>query len=194
MGARTLQEKLIQHKAQWGGCTNCPLHETRRKIVLFDIGVSTLFNATRVDVLMIGEAPGECEDIEGRPFVGRSGKLLRRALEGVQGDKVWAITNTISCRPVDDTRKNRMPSELEIKRCSNRLLDFIQLVEPRVIITLGRVSQLNLPFEPTTVPLFNTAHPSHICRTGGDRSPYYRSFIQTLQEAFTYESQTKKEN
>lgn len=86
-------------------------------------------------ILFIGEAPGEQEDIEGRPFVGRSGRLLNRALElaEIQRSSVY-ITNIVKCRPPNN--RTPFPNELKIGR-EMLLLKQIELINPRVICTLG---------------------------------------------------------
>ncbi len=90
------------------------------------------------DILMIGEAPGELEDKTGRPFVGRSGQLMRTTLTEVTGitpNEVF-ITNIVKYRPPE----NRDPTDEEILACKNWLDRQIQIIKPQVIVTLGRFS------------------------------------------------------
>jgi len=89
-------------------------------------------------VLFIGEAPGKNEDIEGRPFVGRSGKLLTSILEeiGLTRTKDYYITNIVKCRPPE----NRDPTPEEIALCSDYLIRQIEMMQPKIIVTLGRFS------------------------------------------------------
>jgi len=84
--------------------------------------------------MLIGEAPGKNEDLEGRPFVGRAGELLEELLESVdlERDEVF-ITNVVKCRPPN----NRDPRKDEIKTCNPYLQKQISLIEPEVIVTLG---------------------------------------------------------
>jgi len=82
----------------------------------------------------IGEAPGEREDVEGRPFVGRSGKFLSKVLSehGIDRSAVF-ITNVVRCRPPG----NRRPSEGEIANCRDYLIDELKKVKPKVVVALG---------------------------------------------------------
>jgi DNA polymerase len=85
--------------------------------------------------MFIGEAPGEEEDIQGRPFVGRAGKLLDQLIEraGLRRENVY-ICNILKCRPPN----NRDPEEKEILSCKGYLFSQLDLVQPRIICTLGR--------------------------------------------------------
>ena len=114
-------------------CQRCHLSENRSKAVPGEGVIST-------HIMFIGEAPGREEDKQGRPFVGRAGKFLDELLEeaGFQRDKVY-IGNVLKCRPSIDGR-DRRPSEEEIKACSPYLDRQIELIQPRVICTLGNVA------------------------------------------------------
>jgi DNA polymerase len=85
--------------------------------------------------MFIGEAPGEEEDIQGRPFVGRAGKLLDQLIDriGLKRENVY-ICNVLKCRPPN----NRDPEETEISLCKGYLLSQLELVHPEIICTLGR--------------------------------------------------------
>lgn len=123
-------------------CTKCPnLVESRSRIVN---GVGPL----DADIVLVGEAPGENEDKNGEPFVGRSGKVLDEALEdrGLSRDDV-RITNTVRCRPPE----NRDPHKSEISNCSQYLIDEIAEIEPDVVLTLGRVPTQALLEDDATV-------------------------------------------
>lgn len=90
------------------------------------------------DLMIVGEAPGAEEDLTGRPFVGRSGKLLDRLLAevvGVERDAVY-ISNVVKCRPPD----NRNPTPAEVATCRPYLEEQLRLVAPRVVVTLGNFS------------------------------------------------------
>jgi uracil-DNA glycosylase family 4 len=114
-------------RKQVEGCTSCPLHESRTQVV-FGSGDPS------ADLFFVGEAPGAEEDRSGAPFVGRSGRLLDRLLEsiGISRQEVF-ISNVVKCRPPE----NRDPSSLEIETCSPYLERQVELVEPRVICSLG---------------------------------------------------------
>jgi uracil-DNA glycosylase family 4 len=111
-------------------CRSCPLHATRKTAV-------PGFGSPNSKILFIGEAPGYWEDVEGKPFVGRGGKLLTEELEklGIKRDDVF-ITNIVKCRPPE----NRKPADSEIAKCSPYLDRQIEALSPRVIVTLGAVS------------------------------------------------------
>ncbi|NPA49444.1 MAG: uracil-DNA glycosylase [Thermodesulfobacteria bacterium] len=112
------------------GCTRCKLHRTRTNIVLGE-GPE---NAT---LMFIGEAPGRDEDLEGRPFVGRAGKLLDQMLGAINIRRAEVyITNVVKCRPPG----NRTPEPDEIEACLPYLAKQIKLIRPRLICTLGLVA------------------------------------------------------
>lgn len=111
-------------------CTKCPnLVESRSQIVN---GVGPL----DAKLIIVGEAPGENEDKQGEPFVGKSGDLLNDELSknGVERDEV-RITNTVRCRPND----NRDPRKSEIKNCFGYLENEISIIDPEVVLPVGRV-------------------------------------------------------
>ena len=133
-------------------------------------------------IMIIGEAPGETEDLTGEPFVGRAGKLLDKILEsaGLNRKNVY-ITNTVKCRPP----KNRTPTPQEIDNCGVYLWLEIQQVKPRLIITLGKTPLVKLLKLKKTIklgdyigreifkewPNINTTilpayHPSHLLQHG----------------------------
>ncbi|HJV08588.1 MAG TPA: uracil-DNA glycosylase [Acidimicrobiales bacterium] len=110
------------------GCTRCPLAHTRTQVV-FGVGDPA------ADLMFVGEAPGQQEDLQGEPFVGRSGQLLdRMVLEemGLTRDRFY-IANTVKCRPPG----NRDPQPLEISACNAWLEAQVDLIDPKVVVTLG---------------------------------------------------------
>jgi len=123
----TRRERLVELYKEASGCTRCPLSETRTKVV-FGSG-----NAD-ADLMFIGEGPGAEEDRQGLPFVGRAGGLLTELLEeiGLSRDDVW-ISNVVRCRPPG----NRDPQPLEVESCQPYTYGQVELIEPRVIGTLG---------------------------------------------------------
>jgi DNA polymerase len=125
--AEERREELVELYHEASGCVRCPLHEGRTKVV-FGSG-----NAD-ADLMFVGEAPGMHEDLQGLPFVGRAGKLLDQLLEevGLQRSDVF-ITNVLLCRPPG----NRDPQPDEIETCKPYLHRKIELIEPKVICTLG---------------------------------------------------------
>ena len=118
--------KAVYQQAQ--GCTNCPQLAATRTTVVFGTG-----NAD-ADLMFVGEAPGANEDRQGLPFVGQAGKLLDTLLGEiglVRGDVF--VANTLKCRPPG----NRDPLPGEIDACQEYLFRQVELIEPRVICTLG---------------------------------------------------------
>lgn len=111
-------------------CTNCPLYRGRTNAVPGE-------GNPQADLMFIGEGPGFHEDRQGRPFVGPAGQLLEGLLAsiGTNRDEVF-IANMVKCRPPD----NRDPQPAEIAACSGYLERQIELVDPRIIVTLGRFS------------------------------------------------------
>ncbi len=111
-----------------GVCQRCPLGCIRTNAV-FGAG------NRKADLLFVGEAPGAHEDLQGLPFVGRSGQLLTKVLEGhgISRDDVF-ISNIVKCRPPD----NRDPKPEEVQACSPFLFAQIDLIEPAIVCALGR--------------------------------------------------------
>ncbi|MFA5478993.1 MAG: uracil-DNA glycosylase [Candidatus Muiribacteriota bacterium] len=109
-------------------CTLCPLCEKRTNVVTGDGNINS-------KIMIVGEGPGEDEDIKGIPFVGKAGQLLDKILNSVGFDRKENIyiTNVVKCRPP----QNRDPEKEEIKTCSAYLLFQIELIKPEIIITLG---------------------------------------------------------
>ena len=119
-------------------CCRCRLCKTRTNVVFGEGDPQT-------NLMFVGEAPGEQEDLQGRPFVGRAGQLLTRFLNlyGVKRERVY-ITNVVKCRPPN----NRNPAPDEISACYPFLEKQIELISPKVILCLGAFAArtiLNLP-------------------------------------------------
>ena len=109
-------------------CQRCPLLVQNRTQVVFGDG------NPQAEILFIGEAPGATEDKEGIPFCGAAGKILNDLLASINlSRKDIFITNTILCRPPD----NRNPQPEEMDNCSDRLNQLIQIMQPKVIVTIG---------------------------------------------------------
>ena len=108
-------------------CTKCPLSETRRNTVPGE-------GNAKAETMLIGEAPGRSEDLQGRPFVGSAGKFLETLLGeiGLSRTDVF-ICNILKCRPP----KNRPPKPLEVQTCTPYLDRQIKTVKPKLIVTLG---------------------------------------------------------
>jgi DNA polymerase len=120
-------ETLQAYAAATARCTRCRLAQGRTQVV-FGSG------NPRADLMFVGEAPGFHEDKQGVPFVGQAGKLLERLLAGVELRRVDVyIANVLKCRPPG----NRDPQPDEIEACEPHLFRQIELIEPKVIATLG---------------------------------------------------------
>ena len=115
-------------------CEKCGLHKTRTKTV-FGKG------SRDAKILFVGEAPGESEDLEGLPFVGRAGKLLDKffAFADFTPDNIY-VANILKCRPP----KNRDPEPGEQDRCIDYLRRQTKLLEPKVIVCLGRIAAMRI--------------------------------------------------
>jgi uracil-DNA glycosylase family 4 len=122
-------------------CQKCPLKDTRTHFVFGE-------GNEHADIMFIGEAPGAEEDRTGRPFVGRAGQLLNKLLSHikVKREDVF-ITNILKCRPPN----NRDPLPDEVEECLPYLHRQIDLIQPKIIVALGRIAAQNLLH--TTAPL-----------------------------------------
>lgn len=150
------------------GCTRCELAESR---------TNTVFGAgnTNADWLIVGEAPGAEEDRQGEPFVGRAGKLLDQMLIAIgQSRENVFIANILKCRPPN----NRDPKPEEAAACREYLEQQIALVQPRIILAVGRIAAQNLlgcddpvgrmrgrDHELNGIPLVVTYHPAYLLRS-----------------------------
>ena len=115
-------------------CTRCELCKTRTNVV-FGVGNRT------ADILFVGEGPGEQEDLQGEPFVGPAGKLLDDMLSIIDLDRtICYIGNVVKCRPP----RNRDPQDMEQEACSGYLEEQIRLIQPKIIVCLGRIAALKL--------------------------------------------------
>ena len=115
-------------------CLNCPLGKIRKNIVL---GMGN----PNADIVFVGEAPGKEEDLQGLPFIGRSGKLLDKMLSSIKlSRKDIYILNVLKCRPPE----NRNPSKIEIEKCEPYLKKQLKIINPKIIIALGRISAMTI--------------------------------------------------
>lgn len=130
MANKTMKE--IQEECSL--CTNCPLAKTRTNVV-FGTGNE------KAKLMFIGEAPGQQEDLSGKPFVGAAGQLLDKYLDavGIPRDDVY-IANILKCRPP----QNRDPKTEEEDACIGYLREQVKLIQPKLIVCLGRISAMRL--------------------------------------------------
>ena len=119
---------------QCAECDKCPLSQTRTNCV-FGVGNKN------ADIMFVGEAPGEQEDLSGTPFVGRAGQLLDKFLYAVDisRDDVY-IANILKCRPP----KNRDPLPAEEDACIDYLREQVRIIKPKIIVCLGRIAAMRL--------------------------------------------------
>ena len=123
----TKSEEFSALRARALTCTACRLSETRTQVV-FGVG------DTDAELMLVGEAPGRNEDLQGEPFVGAAGKLLDELMAGIGVTRSQAyIANVIKCRPPG----NRDPMPDEIDCCKGYLREQIRLIQPKVVVTLG---------------------------------------------------------
>jgi len=179
---------LEELAAEAVGCPRCPLAATRTQVV-FGVG------APHADLVFVGEAPGREEDLRGEPFVGRSGQLLDRLVLEEMGltREGFYILNTVKCRPPD----NRDPRPLEIEACNPWLEAQLDLIQPKVVVTLGNFATKLLlnttegitklrgrtyPFRNGSV-LVPTFHPAAVLRGGGEPMAKVRADLIRAKEA-----------
>lgn len=155
-------------------CTRCDLHRARTQAV-FGVG------DPKAQWMVIGEAPGAEEDLQGEPFVGAAGQLLNAMLTAIElSRELVFIANILKCRPPE----NRDPRPEEIAECLPYLHQQIEQVAPRIILAFGRVAAQSLlgteatlgklrgethRFGPRQIPVIVTYHPAYLLRMPGDK-------------------------
>ncbi len=176
--------------AEVAACTKCPLHATRTNPV-FGVG------SCRTGIMFVGEGPGENEDLQGEPFVGRAGELLTRAIEGglkLTRDDVY-IANIVKSRPPG----NRVPTVEEAEACMPYLRQQIALLRPTVIVALGLTAAtwLLVPKGQKAtltslrgrthdfhgIPTVATYHPAAILRNPHFKRPFWEDLQVVMQIA-----------
>ena len=163
-------------------CENCDLHKTRTNTVFGEGNESA-------KILFIGEAPGRDEDKQGKPFVGRAGKLLTEIISSINltREDIY-IANTVKCRPPN----NRNPEEKEVEACSDYLEQQIDLIKPKVIVLLGkiaanRVLKIDQPIgelrkkifiiKPKNIPTIIFYHPAYILRSPKEKKKVWEDLL-----------------
>ena len=171
-------------------CRACSLHSTRKQTV-FGKGHH------KADWLIIGEAPGADEDRQGEPFVGRAGQLLTQMLRaiGLAREEVF-IANILKCRPPN----NRDPKPEEVTACRSYLNRQIELLEPKIILALGRIAaqsllQTDTPIgkmrghlyhlEDYNIPTVVTYHPAYLLRSPKEKRKVWEDLKFARQQAFS---------
>lgn len=175
----TLQETVLN-------CRGCKLCETRTNVV-FGTGCTT------APVMFIGEGPGENEDLQGEPFVGRGGQMLDKLLLHVdlsRKSNVY-ITNMVKCRPP----KNRDPEKDEVDACIGYLRQQVRLLRPKIIVCLGRVAACALInptfkvtrqhgefFDKNGTLMMGTFHPAALLRNPAQKPAALEDFLKLRQK------------
>ncbi|MFW6138595.1 MAG: uracil-DNA glycosylase [Spirochaetota bacterium] len=187
------QRALQEINQKISRCRECALFKTRRNTVPGE-------GSAEADIVFIGEAPGEMEDIKGRPFVGRAGELLDRMLKAITltRQEVY-ITNIVKCRPP----QNRTPLPEEIRTCFPYLEKQLQVINPCIICCLGApaiqslinsrtgISRLRGQFHRyKDIPVIATYHPAAVLRFPGK---YRRPVWNDLQMLRDYYADMKKQ-
>jgi len=167
---------------QVSNCTFCALSNTRTNVV-FGVGNRT------AEIMLVGEAPGANEDLQGEPFVGRGGMLLNSMLQAIGMERASVyIANILKCRPPN----NRDPLPQEVALCTPYLQQQIALIQPKVIIAIGRIAAqflLNTDesmgrlrgkiynYGALHTPLFVLYHPAYLLRSPREKSKAYDDLI-----------------
>jgi DNA polymerase len=171
-------------RADLGDCTRCKLHKGRHNIV-FGVG------NPRARLMFVGEGPGEDEDLQGFPFVGKAGQLLTKMIEamGLKREDVY-IANTVKCRPPN----NRNPEPDELESCEPFLKGQLAAVRPEVIVTLGKFAAQSLLRDATPItrlrgqwrqyegiPVMPTFHPAYLLRSPGEKGKVWEDLKQVMK-------------
>lgn len=173
---------LADIRKQVVACKLCDLHKTRNNIV-FGVGNEN------AKIMFIGEAPGANEDLKGEPFVGRAGMLLNSMLRsiGLERTDVY-IANILKCRPPN----NRDPLPQEVKLCTPYLQKQIALIQPKILIAVGRIAAQFLlntmesmsklrgntyQYGEQKIPLIVTYHPAYLLRSPSEKRKSYVDFL-----------------
>jgi DNA polymerase len=188
--AADLPQSLSEVRELLGDCRRCGLHARRRRIVFGE-------GPQRARIMLVGEAPGREEDIQGTPFVGAAGDLLTKMLHAIDlaREEVF-IANVLKCRPPG----NRNPNAEEIRTCSPFLLHQIRVISPPLLLALGQVAAHTLlgtkgslaslrgRFHPHGgTRILVTYHPAFLLRLTGERQRAFKreawNDLQMLQKA-----------
>ena len=162
-------------------CQRCPLHTTRHNVV-FGQGVEN------AEVLFVGEGPGQSEDEQGLPFVGRSGQLLDKYLFAIDLDRTsnCYIANIVKCRPP----QNRDPLPAESEACMPWLREQFRLLRPKIVVCLGRIAAQRMIradfsvtkehgtfIEKNGILFMGTFHPAALLRQPQDKPEAFGDFV-----------------
>ena len=178
-------ETLEQVRAVLGDCTRCKLSQTRKHIV-YGEGNPT------ADLMFVGEGPGEQEDEQGQPFVGKAGQLLDKIIDamGLKRSDVY-IANVVKCRPP----QNRAPEPDEVGQCEPFLFRQIDIIKPKVVVALGgtalksllhddvKISKMRGSFtEYRGTKLMPTFHPAYLLRNPDAKKDVWDDMKKVIAE------------
>jgi len=178
-------DRLAAFNAEIADCHECPLGDTRINLVFGE-------GNPDADLMFVGEAPGADEDAQGKPFVGRAGKLLTKVIEamGLKRSDVY-IGNILKCRPPG----NRNPKLSEIVHCLPYLREQIRIIEPKVLVCLGGVAANTLLQNDWAVgrlrgtfhdfygtPLLVTYHTAYLLRNPAGKAPMWADMKMVLHK------------
>jgi len=166
-------------------CAACELAATRTNVV-FGVG------DPRASIMFIGEGPGEQEDLKGEPFVGRAGQLLDKMLAAIDLDRTKIyIANMVKCRPP----KNRDPLPAEQDRCFGFLEEQIRLIDPKIVVCLGRIAAMRIISQDFKVTrqhgqflerdgrlIMGTFHPAALLRNPNQKPEAFEDFIAVREK------------
>lgn len=167
-------------------CKKCKLCDTRTNVV-FGTG------NPNAEVMFTGEGPGEQEDLQGKPFVGRSGQLLDKMLQavGLDRNKNIYIANIVKCRPP----KNRDPLPEEQELCYEWLENQIKLIKPKIIVSLGRIAAIKMIkpdikitkehgvfYDKDGVTMMATLHPAALLRNPTQKPAAFQDFLDLREK------------
>lgn len=193
-------------KLKINDCENCFLSSVRRKNALPVIGRGVI----PATILFLGEAPGMSEELRGKAFIGRAGKLLDEMLFDsfyliygrkdtevdsriIYGDYLnyfdelpsYFITNTVLCRPTNEKMgDNRQPYPVEVAACARWVMKLYEIVNPRIVIFIGKVAEKYYSKE--FRESISIRHPAYLLRGGGKNHPEYSSQIRRLSEVYKW--------
>ena len=180
------KDSLVKLFHEYNTCTNCSLSESRTNFV-FGSG------NPNADIVFCGEAPGEKEDLQGKPFIGRAGTVLTKALDSIslKREDVF-ILNVLKCRPPS----NRNPNNEEIAECKPILNKQLEYIDPKVIVCLGRISvttllDISMPMRDlrgqelfyNDIPVFVSYHPAATLYNPGLKDTLFNDF-KTIKEKY----------
>jgi len=194
-------------------CQSCPLFSHRNRVVGYEF-----FGNPPYEIAFVGEAPGEEEAITGRPFVGKSGQILRSVLAELEV-KSYVVANVAMCPPFSPGSPVSPPDDVSSKTCSsNHLIPFIKRIRPKKVVLLGKVAceyllaplveESGLQFKKSSLSdykktyfgwkygdtfFFPVNHPSYVLRRGGTGSSAYHSFVSDIRSVLEFEHRIPEE-